>query len=55
MKIAIMGAMQEEIAPLLAYFKEYKTVEFAKNNYFPGTIFYANILITQDDTTNYGQ
>ncbi len=30
-------------------------VKFAKNNYFPGTIFYANILITQDDTTNYGQ
>ena len=34
MKIAIMGAMQEEIAPLLTYFKEYETVEFAKNNYY---------------------
>jgi len=34
MKIAIMGAMQEEIAPLLAYFKEYETVEFAKNRYY---------------------
>lgn len=29
-----MGAMQEEIAPLLAYFKEYKTIEFAKNKYY---------------------
>lgn len=34
MKIAIMGAMEEEIAPLLAYFKNYETVEFAKNRYY---------------------
>lgn len=34
MKIAIMGAMQEEISPLLAYFKDYKTIEFAKNKYY---------------------
>ena len=34
MKIAIMGAMQEEISPLLSYFKDYKTIEFAKNKYY---------------------
>ena len=34
MKIAIMGAMQEEIAPLLEYFKEYTTMEFANNKYY---------------------
>lgn len=37
MKIAIMGAMQEEIAPLLEYFKDYKTVEFANNQYYTTT------------------
>ena len=34
MNIAIMGAMVEEIEPLLNYFKDYKTVEFAKNRYY---------------------
>lgn len=34
MKIAIMGAMEEEIAPLLAFFKTYETIECAKNNYY---------------------
>ena len=34
MKIAIMGAMQEEIAPLLEYFKDYTTMEFANNKYY---------------------
>ena len=34
MKIAIMGAMEEEIAPLLAYFKTYETIECGKNNYY---------------------
>ena len=29
-----MGAMQEEISPLLSYFKDYKTIEFAKNKYY---------------------
>lgn len=33
-KLAIMGAMQEEIDPLLAFFKEYKTVEYADNKYY---------------------
>ncbi|MDD3323770.1 MAG: 5'-methylthioadenosine/adenosylhomocysteine nucleosidase [Sulfurospirillaceae bacterium] len=34
MNIAIMGAMVEEIEPLLAFFGKYETVEFAKNRYF---------------------
>ncbi len=34
MTIGIMGAMVEEIEPLLEIFKEYKTVEFADNRYF---------------------
>ena len=29
-----MGAMQEEISPLLSYFKDYKTIELAKNKYY---------------------
>lgn len=36
-KIAILGAMEEEIAPLLEYFKEYKTTKYAKNNYYEAT------------------
>ena len=34
MKIAIMGAMVEEITPLLKYFGKYEIVEFAKNKYY---------------------
>jgi adenosylhomocysteine/aminodeoxyfutalosine nucleosidase len=34
MKIAIMGAMVEEITPLLEFFGTYETVEFAKNRYY---------------------
>ena len=34
MKIAIMGAMPEEIQPLLEYFGEYETVEYASNKYY---------------------
>ena len=34
MKLAIMGAMEEEIEPLLEYFDEVKTTEFAKNRYY---------------------
>lgn len=34
MKIAIMGAMIEEIEPLLEYFKEYKVVEYANNKFY---------------------
>ncbi len=33
-KLAIMGAMQEEIEPLLAYFENVKVTEFAKNKYY---------------------
>ena len=33
-KLAIMGAMQEEIDPLLEFFKDYKTVEHADNKYY---------------------
>lgn len=34
MKIAIMGAMVEEIEPLLAVFGEYKVTEYAANKYY---------------------
>jgi len=34
MKIAIMGAMVEEITPLLEFFGQYETIEFAKNRYY---------------------
>ncbi|NOX15077.1 MAG: 5'-methylthioadenosine/adenosylhomocysteine nucleosidase [Epsilonproteobacteria bacterium] len=34
MKIAIMGAMPEEIEPLLEYFGKYKTIEYAKNKFY---------------------
>ena len=34
MTIGIMGAMVEEIEPLLEFFKEYKRVEIANNRYF---------------------
>ena len=33
-KIAIMGAMPEEVAPLLAFFGEYTTTEFGNNKYY---------------------
>lgn len=34
MKIAIMGAMPEEIEPLLKFFGNYETIEYAKNKYY---------------------
>ena len=34
MKIAIMGAMPEEIAPILEIIGEYKTTEYADNKYY---------------------
>jgi adenosylhomocysteine/aminodeoxyfutalosine nucleosidase len=34
MKIAIMGAMREEITPLLETLGEYKEVNFAGNTYY---------------------
>ena len=33
-KLAIMGAMQEEIDPLLNYFKDVKVAQFANNKYY---------------------
>jgi len=33
-KLAIMGAMEEEIEPLLAYFSEIKVTDFANNKYY---------------------
>ncbi|MDR2790155.1 MAG: 5'-methylthioadenosine/adenosylhomocysteine nucleosidase [Campylobacteraceae bacterium] len=44
MKIAIMGAMVEEITPLLERFKEYETIEFAKNKFY--ALKYKNMDIT---------
>ncbi|PAF51396.1 5'-methylthioadenosine/S-adenosylhomocysteine nucleosidase [Helicobacter sp. 13S00401-1] len=34
MTIGILGAMQEEIEPLLNYFKDYKTIEVGKQNFY---------------------
>lgn len=34
MKIAIMGAMEEEVEPLLEFLGEYKSVEIADNRYY---------------------
>ncbi len=36
-KIAIMGAMPEEIAPILKKLGSYKTTEYAKNTYYEAT------------------
>ena len=33
-KLAIMGAMEEEITPLLSYFTDIKQIEFASNTYY---------------------
>ena len=33
-KLAVMGAMEEEIEPLLEYFEDVKVTEFAKNKYY---------------------
>jgi len=37
MKIAIMGAMPEEVAPILEKLGEYKITEYANNNYYEAT------------------
>lgn len=34
MKIAIMGAMKEEITPLLKYFKDYEEIDYADNIFY---------------------
>lgn len=44
-KIAILGAMEEEIQPLLDFFKEYKTTEYAKNKYYETTYKGLNLVI----------
>lgn len=36
MKIAIMGAMPEEIAPILEQLKDYTTTKYADNSYYEG-------------------
>jgi len=37
MKIAIMGAMPEEVAPILEKLQDYKTTEYANNKYYEAT------------------
>jgi len=37
MKIAIMGAMPEEVAPILEKLKDYKTTNYAGNKYYEAT------------------
>ncbi len=37
MKIAIMGAMPEEVAPILEKLGEYKTTQYANNKYYEAT------------------
>jgi len=37
MKIAIMGAMPEEVAPILEKLESYKTTEYANNKYYEAT------------------
>jgi len=34
MKLAIMGAMPEEVEPLLEFFGDYETIEYANNKYY---------------------
>ena len=44
-KLAIMGAMEEEIEPLLAHFKDVNTVEFANNKYYVVNYYGLDIVI----------
>ncbi len=44
-KLAIMGAMEEEITPLLEYFTDVKTIEFAKNIYYEAKYGNLNVVI----------
>jgi len=37
MKIAIMGAMPEEITPILERLDSYESIQYAKNNYYKGS------------------
>lgn len=45
MTIAIMGAMPEEIAPILEKLGEYKTTEYAKNTYYEASYKGVNLVI----------
>lgn len=45
MKIAIMGAMPEEIAPILKKVGEYKTTNYAGNNYYEASYKGVNLVI----------
>jgi len=45
MNIAIMGAMPEEIEPLLEYYGEYETIEYAKNIFYLANYKGHNIVI----------
>jgi len=45
MKIAIMGAMPEEVEPLLQFFKDYETIEYASNKYYKLTYNKTEIII----------
>ena len=45
MKIAIMGAMPEEISPILEKLQNYKTVEYAGNRYYEASYKGVNLVI----------
>ncbi len=45
MKIAIMGAMPEEIAPILEKLGSYTTVEYAGNRYYEATYFGVDLVV----------
>lgn len=44
-KVAIMGAMEEEIAPLLEYFDDIEEVEYANNTYYKAKYQDLNVVI----------
>lgn len=44
-KLAIMGAMEEEIAPLLEYFDDIEEVEYANNTYYKAKYQDLNVVI----------
>lgn len=43
--IAIMGAMEEEVEPLLEFFGKYETINYAKNRYYKTTYKGLNLII----------
>ena len=45
MKIGILGAMNEEIAPILASLKEYTGEEYASNTFYKATLNDHNLTI----------